>query len=142
MQAQQSGDDYDEDEDSDAGSAATLTLADEEDRWRAIGHGSVSGPAGLSAARQGDDNSSMGSMGHGSDDRDIEEVSVAQSRFTEYSMTSSILPRSEHQVIHNEHFEAMYAAVRATHALFSFLLLWLSFTPTCRRLFFLYFLID
>lgn len=65
----------------------------------------------------GDDVSSTGHAGHDDDDEDDEdeyedgeyEIEETKSRFTEYSMSSSVVPRSKGLQLHDSRFEQFYA---------------------------------
>lgn len=101
----------------------------EEEQWRSIGHGGWRATAAAAAAtgakatgpggtEENDDDSTVaadsdvGSHNDADVDADhADDISAAPSRFTEYSMTSSILTRSETQARQDDHFEEMYAQV-------------------------------
>lgn len=104
----------------------------EEDHWRNIGHGGLLrgwrppmdgvGSADEDGDEDDDDDDTVAaaseggprSVGDGTDDEDDEDDdagSAATSRFTEYSMTSSILTRTDIQQRQDEHFEELFAQV-------------------------------
>lgn len=131
--------DIDEDEDASGEQQAGKTSRAEEKQWRKIGHGArlklmekLKAKDAQKAGRQqrddadgqeDDDDDTIEALSRGSGDANADDfdedgedgddggLSELRSRFTEYSMTSSILPRSEHQQRQDDHFEQLYAEV-------------------------------
>lgn len=73
-----------------------------EDQWRMIGHAAR---AHVPRAYDSEDDFEGSEPEHQMD---------SKSRFTEYSMTSSILPRSEAQLNQDEHFEVTHEQVHCS----------------------------
>ena len=105
----------------------------EEDHWRSIGHGGPlrgwrppMGDAASGDDDEDDDDDTVAAASDGAPDRAVGAGrsdddfsdgfdgadSAATSRFTEYSMTSSILTRTDIQQRQDDHFEEMFAQVR------------------------------